>query len=485
MTSSEGIVYWQTPGLKELQRLIDAVDMPVRYCFDLRDNQGAFATFNHIINNEHYVSVVCGVLGKTEGRRTDTPYRFHALLPWTIYKELGADAFALARWAFSKEVLSRRYGISHYGKKGELFSPQVSQIPDNGLPPKFKADRLPNVTFLEKHLPDQQQLAFFIGALIAGVAPPLRFLDTGHASQWSTYDPWSERIPTNGERLLEELYLCLPYETRSLCNISTGWKQCDFKFHLALDNESSDNAAVALKLAVDALDENARGKAKAVVDGYINPLFQALEKEDDQSFNQLRRAFTVESITWQSEKPKEYEPKKPLPVGDVSSNNGWVALAKQPFVIGAMVVMLVIGFGMASLFSSKGENFDKDTAELERLKGELSSAEETKGSLQTQLGQAQAKIKILDGEITLLKQEQATTADNNTGVGTTAPDISKNFAMLRMELGKCEQEKENWVQQCQTERDELNKHFAMLRMELGKCEQEKENWVQQCQTERD
>ncbi|OAD23930.1 hypothetical protein THIOM_000223 [Candidatus Thiomargarita nelsonii] len=225
------------------------------------------------------------MLGKDDRGRPDAPYRFHAILPWATYKELGADAFALARWAFSKEVLGRRYGSTRGEEEGEIFSPQVYK----NFPPELKIDRQPDVTFLEKHLADQQQLAFFLGALIAGVAPPMRFMDDGHASQWSTYDPWSERVPTNGERLLEELYQCLPYETRSLCNISTGWKQCDFQFQLALDNESSDNVAVALKLAVDALDENARGKAQAVVDGYVNPLFEALEKEDVQSFNQLRR----------------------------------------------------------------------------------------------------------------------------------------------------------------------------------------------------
>jgi len=415
LTISGGVVYWQTPGLKGQKWLIDSIDVPFQYCFDLKDNRGAFAVYNHRIKDEHYVSVNCGVLGKDDRGRPDAPYRFHAILPWVTYKELGADAFALARWAFSKEVLGRRYGSTK--GEGELFSPQVYK----NFPPELEVDRRPDMTFLEKHLADQQQLAFFLGALIAGVTPPLRFRDEEPASQWSTYDPWSERIPTNGERLLEELYLCLPYETRSLCNISTGWKQCDFKFQLALDNESSDNAAVALKRVVDALDENARRKVQAVVERYVNPLFQAIEMVDVQSINQLRRAFTMKSIAWQSEKPKP-----PVVEPPIFPNNG--TMARALIFIGAILVSLLIGFGMASLFSSKGDNFDKDTAELERLKGELSSAEETKGSLQTQLGQAQAKIQILDGEITLLKQEQATTADNNSKT------VGESFVRLRREL---------------------------------------------------
>jgi uncharacterized coiled-coil DUF342 family protein len=481
LTISGGVVYWQTPGLKGQKWLIDSIDVPFQYCFDLKDNRGAFAVYNHHIKDEHYVSVNCGVLGKDDRGRSDAPYRFHAILPWATYKELGADAFALARWAFSKEVLGRRYGNTKGEEEGELFSPQVYK----NFPPELEVDRRPDMTFLKKHLADQQQLAFFLGALIAEVAPPLRFRDEEHASQWSTYDPWSERIPTKGERLLEELYLCLPYETRSWCNISTGWKQCDFKFHLALDSESSDNAAVALKLAVDALDENARSKAQAVVERYVNPLFQAIKEENVQSINQLRRAFTIKSIAWQPEKPKQHEPKKQPPVGD---NNSWVALAKQPFVIGAMVVMLVIGFGTASLFSPKGDNFDKETAELERLKGELNSAEETKGSLQKQLRQAQAKIESLNGEITSLKQERATTADN-TGGDKTEPDPIKTYEKnLRHQLSVCEQTKQNLVQQCQTEKDKLAQEVKNKTQEYSRLDTDYNKLngqLSQCQTEKD
>jgi len=434
LTISGGVVYWQTPGLKEQKWLIDSIDVPFQYCFDLKDNRGAFAVFNHPIKDEHYVSVNCGVLGKDDRGRSDAPYRFHAILPWAIYKDkLGADAFALARWAFSKEVLSRRYGNTKGEEEGELFSPQVY----NNLPPK--AERRPDVVFLKKHLADQQQLGVFLGALIAGVAPPLRFRDEGHASQWSTYDPWSERILTNGERLLEELYLCLPYETRSGCNISTGWKQCDFKFHLALDNESSDNAAVALKRVVDALDENARSKAQVVVEQYVNPLFQAIEKENDQSINQLRRYFTLKSIAWKPEKTKQHEPKKLSCVGDVpnSPNNGWLALAKHPFVIGAMVVMLVIGFGIARLFPSKSYYLENVTAKLEKLQSDNKDLTIKFEGVEGQLNLVKDKFgigkdKSFREEILNLKQllEKAKNLNNTTNDKKTQTTISNKSLQL-------------------------------------------------------
>jgi len=403
LTISGGVIYWQTSGLKGQKWLIKSIDVPFQYCLDIKDNQGAFAVYNHRIKDEHYVSVNCGVLWKDPLRPAPAPYRFHAILPWATYKELGADAFALARWVFSKEVLGRRHGKNDSTKEGELFSPQVYK----NFPPKLEAEDWPDVSFLVKHLADKQRLELFIGALIAGVAPPLRFRDEGYASQWSTYDPWSDRKPTNGERLLEELYSCLPYETRSRCNISTRWTQCDFPFHLALDNKSSDNAPVALKRVVESMDEKAHSKAQAVVEQYVNPLFQAIEKEDNESLNHLRRTFTMPPES-PDEPPRIAKPPKAhnyfekfiilcnlliIHKAELAKylkllyanfyevfSNAWVAMTKQPFFIVIMLVMLLIGFGIASL---KGKG-DFDVA---KLQGKLNQCNTAKDNLNVNLNQ--------------------------------------------------------------------------------------------------
>jgi hypothetical protein len=347
LTISGGVIYWQTPGLIGHKGLMDTIDRPFQYCLDL-NNQGRFAAFNHHIKGEHYVSVTCAMFRTDDRGRPNAPYRFHAILPWAIYQEkLGTDAFALARWAFSKEVLGRIYGNTQSETEGELFSPQVYQ----NFPPQIEAKRRPDITFMLKHW-DEQQLKLFIGALLAGVAPPLRFRDDGNVAQWSPNQHWSDRKPTDGERLLEELYLCLPDETRAWCNISTAWNRCDqFPFHLALDSRSSENAQAALTQVVGSMTEEARRKAQVVIKQYVAPLFQAIADKNDKRINQLHRVFTIKSISWPSE-PKTVDGESSV----TDHNNRLQTMAKHPFVIGAMGIALVVGFGIGGwLFSSKGE----------------------------------------------------------------------------------------------------------------------------------
>ena len=472
---SGGVVYWQTPGLKGHKGLINSVDEPIQYGLDLRDNRGVFATFNHLINGEHYVSLTCGVLGKDDRGRSDAPYRFYAVLPWAIYQELGADAFALARWAFSKEVLGRRYGNTKTEEEGELFSPQVYKY----FSP-IKADPQPDLSFLRRQLPDEERLGQFLGALIAGVAPPLRFRDEGYAGQWSSYDPWSNRIPTNGERLLEELYLCLPYEVRSWCNISTAWKRCDsekFPFQLALDGESSENAAAALARVVDGMAEVAQRKAQTVVKQYVTPLFQAIAKNDDKRINQLRRTFTLQSISWPSA-PKTIARTgggvrgefKQAPTS--ASAQSWMALVKHPLVIGAVVVALVGGFGMGGRLLSSKDGLEEITAQLEKLQNERNSFETQLTELQGQFQPVKQKRDELQKELDETKGE----IDSLTGQIAT---LEKDKTLLTQELARIKSDK--------TGSDNLNKAYGeitRLKTDLGNCEKEKGNLTEQCKTDK-
>jgi predicted nucleic acid-binding Zn-ribbon protein len=528
---SGGVVYWQTPGLKGHKGLLNSVDEPIQYGLDLRDNRGAFATFNHHINGEHYVSLTCGVLGKDDRGRPDAPYRFYAMLPGAIYQELGADAFALARWAFSKEVLGRRYGNTKTEEEGELFSPQVYQ----DFPPPIKADPQPDLSFLRRQLPDEQRLGQFLGALIAGVAPPLRFRDDGYAGQWSSYDPWSNRIPTTGERLLEELYLCLPYEVRSWCNISTAWKRCDsekFPFHLALDAESSENAAAALARIVDGMEEVAQRKAQTVLKHYVTPLFQAIAKNDEKRINQLRRTFTLQSISWPSA-PKTIARTGGAARSDLkqastsASDPSRVALVKHPLVIGAVVVALIGGFGMGGwVFSSKGDS-EETTAQLEKLQteqeklqternrfktqltelqGQFQPVKQERDELQKELNQATDKIDSLTGKVaslekdkTSLKQELDTTKSEKTRDDNLNKAYGKTLTSLKTDLANCKTEKGKLTEQCQTEKSELAQDVAKktqdynllvsdldtcntangyLSQQLGQCGSEKDNLAQ-------
>lgn len=511
---SGGVVYWQTPGLKGHKGLINSVDEPIQYGLDLRDNRGVFATFNHLINGEHYVSLTCGVLGKDDRGRSDAPYRFYAVLPWAIYQELGADAFALARWAFSKEVLGRRYGNTKTEEEGELFSPQVYKY----FSP-IKADPQPDLSFLRRQLPDEERLGQFLGALIAGVAPPLRFRDEGYAGQWSSYDPWSNRIPTNGERLLEELYLCLPYEVRSWCNISTAWKRCDsekFPFQLALDGESSENAAAALARVVDGMAEVAQRKAQTVVKQYVTPLFQAIAKNDDKRINQLRRTFTLQSISWPSA-PKTIARTgggvrgefKQAPTS--ASAQSWMALVKHPLVIGAVVVALVGGFGMGGRLLSSKDGLEEITAQLEKLQNERNSFEtqltelqgqfqpvkQKRDELQKELDETKGEIDSLTGQIatlekdkTLLTQELARIKSDKTG----SDNLNKAYGeitRLKTDLGNCEKEKGNLTEQCKTDKGNLaqsvakkSQEYNVLVSDLNICNTDKGKLAEQCQTDK-
>jgi len=238
LSISANVIIWRTKGLKGKDSFLDEIDSQLLGLIEPKTdelrNKNVLAVNNLSHDGKKYQTITLCIIGKdlTRSATRNTYYRYTIVIANDEFIKIGANPFYLAKKVFTKNVLS--YSLI---SKDELsFNEQKI--------PYTEIRNTPDIQFLIKNINDKNLLKQYITLLMSENASTLRLpLSLNKKSEiWEWPESYQNYVLSSSEKILQEIYLCIPHVIRPKISFTTNLNNIDTKnFDLAICHGISDN----------------------------------------------------------------------------------------------------------------------------------------------------------------------------------------------------------------------------------------------------